>query len=77
MTGELQLARSRSTATLLANGQVLVTGGGSDPRKAELYDPATETWRLTRSLAARRNDHTATLLRDGRVLLVGGTDGGR
>ena len=76
MTGELQLARSRSTATLLANGQVLVTGGGSDPRKAELYDPATETWRLTGSLIARRNDHTATLLRDGRVLIVGGTDGG-
>lgn len=75
-TGELQLARSRSTATLLSNGQVLVTGGGSDSRKAELYDPVTERWRLTGSLISARNDHTATLLPDGRVLIVGGMYGG-
>jgi len=75
-TGDLQLGRSQPTATLLLNGRVLVTGGGSDSRKAELYDPVTGEWRLTGSPIAARDSHTATLLPDGRALIVGGTDGG-
>jgi hypothetical protein len=61
---------------LLADGRVLATGGlGRDT--AEIWDPATNTWRL---LAARlthvRQHHGATLLADGRVLITGGQHGG-
>lgn len=45
-TGSMNTARSQHTATLLANGKVLVTGGfssafGNSLANAELYDPST------------------------------------
>jgi N-acetylneuraminic acid mutarotase len=55
------------TATLLANGKVLVVGGG-----AELYDPSTDRWSTAGPVPVARIDHTATLLADGRVLVAGG-----
>lgn len=58
------------TATLLADGRVLVTVGCSTA--AELYDPATGTFTPTGSLAEVRGGSTATLLADGRVLIAGG-----
>ncbi|MDP9404979.1 MAG: kelch motif-containing protein [Actinomycetota bacterium] len=65
------------TATLLANGKVLVVGG-IDPNfnivsSATLYDPATGTWSPTGTLGQARRDHTATLLGDGKVLVAGGS----
>jgi hypothetical protein len=64
------------TATLLADGRVLVVGGftgGNETRaSAELYDPGTRTWTATASLGLARADHTATLLPDGSVLVAGG-----
>jgi N-acetylneuraminic acid mutarotase len=75
-TSSLNVPSSGPTATLLANGKVLVTGGFSEKFGlhdfAELYDPATRTWTLTGMLNAFRSDHTATLLPDGKVLVVGG-----
>jgi len=65
-------ARSRHTATLLPNGQVLVTGGNDDPGSAEVYDPATQTWTRTNNLSPSRARHTATLLPSGNVLVSGG-----
>jgi hypothetical protein len=57
--------RADHTATLLANGKVLVAGGrnsaGSLPT-AELYDPSAGTWTATGPLATARADHTATRL---------------
>jgi hypothetical protein len=70
----MNVARVGATATTLANGQVLVAGGGSET--AELYDAATNTWALTDSMRESRRSHTATLLVSGRVLVAGGCDGG-
>ena len=66
------------TATLLADGRVLVTGGDDfnatqNLASAILFDPASLTWSNAASMAFTRVFHTATLLQDGRVLVVGGT----
>ena len=79
-TGSLVTPRDSHTATLLADGKVLVAGGflGTYLASAELYDPASGTWTATGSLANARQSHTATLLPDGKVLVAGGinlTDG--
>lgn len=82
-TGKLNTARYQHTATLLADGRVLVAGGldkreGYDADRfyttatAELYDPKSGTWAVTGSLRDARFQHTATLLPDGRVLVAGG-----
>jgi Galactose oxidase, central domain len=81
LTGNLNRRRFLHTATLLPDGKVLVAagadidGGGYFPiASAELYDPATGTWTLTRPLNNRRFSHTATLLPNGKVLVVGGSN---
>jgi hypothetical protein len=64
------------TATLLADGRVLVAGGYDSHyaplASADLYDPKTGTFSPTGSMAGARGLHTATLLSDGRVLIAGG-----
>ena len=76
-TGPMNARRYDHTATLLPNGEILVTGGydlnaNMELDSAELYDPATATWRSAASMHHARHGHTATLLPDGRVLVVGG-----
>jgi large repetitive protein len=81
-TGNMGTARENHTATLLANGKVLVAGGtgnvlmtgGSrgDLASAELYDPATGTWTATGNMTRPRGGAVATLLPNGKVLVVGG-----
>src|SRR5262245_55952293 len=72
VTGNMKTARLNHTATLLANGKVLVSVG-IDVRpliSAELYDPATGTWSSTGNLNIARRYHTATLLPNGKVLVA-------
>ncbi|WP_434044822.1 MULTISPECIES: Kelch repeat-containing protein [Sorangium] len=75
--GRMNVAGRRGhTATLLLpSGKVLVAGGyGGFPElaRAELYDPADDTWSLVAPMRAGRIYHTATRLKDGHVLVVGG-----
>jgi hypothetical protein len=69
-TGAPVMAFASAAATVLADGRVLVTGGGG--AMAELY--AAKTGRFTRAPAmhASRSGHTATTLHDGRVVAIGG-----
>lgn len=67
------------TATRLADGRVLVTGGartwrGQAQRSALLFSSSNPRFAaLSNLLQAARTGHTATLLPDGRVLIVGGS----
>ena len=64
------------TATAIAGGRVLITGGtdaeGAARSDAYLFDPEVEALVPTRSLGRPRAAHTASELCDGTVLLVGG-----
>jgi hypothetical protein len=74
-TGSMSKAREDHTATLLADGRVLVAGGlicCAPFADAELYDPTTGTWSATGSMTTARRFHTASLLADGKVLVAGG-----
>lgn len=63
-----------TTATLLSNGQILVTGApiGGSYNGAEIYDPNTGQSTPTGTLATSRLNPTATLLPKGQVLVAGG-----
>jgi N-acetylneuraminic acid mutarotase len=85
-TGALLTARYAHTATVLANGMVLVAGGfggatstlqsgGAPLASAELYNPTTGAWTATGSMTTARMNHTATLLPSGEVLVAGGYTG--
>ncbi|HMF96645.1 MAG TPA: LamG-like jellyroll fold domain-containing protein [Vicinamibacterales bacterium] len=74
--------RAFHNTTLLPDGSVLVTGGGTTLDghdtthavfEAELWNPATETWSTLAPASVPRLYHsTALLLPDGRVLSAGG-----
>ena len=72
----MAVGRRSHSATRLANGKVLVTGGESSETTAEIYDPATATWSSAGNMPNRHGNHEATLLSDGRVFVTGGTGAG-
>jgi galactose oxidase len=81
-TGSMNFARIWANTVLLADGTVLVVGGGTsgsygDPVfTAEIYNPASGTWTEMAAQTAPRMYHsTAVLLPDGRVLSAGESHG--
>jgi len=69
--------RGGHTMTQLADGRGLIVGGydaeGKFQSSAEIFDPETNTFTATGSMAIGRVGHSASLLPDGRVLIIGGS----
>jgi hypothetical protein len=81
-TGSMATERISHTASVLASGTVLVTGGyngASYLASAELFAPGGNggagTFAATGSMSVARRDHTATVLASGLVLVAGGSSG--
>ncbi len=75
--GDLATPHVGHTATVLADGRVLVVGGertsaGPVTDATEVYDPTSRTWASVAPLPSAVYGHTATRLGDGRVLVTGG-----
>jgi hypothetical protein len=80
-TGDMNTSRGAHTATLLADGRVLITGGGTGQigggyshygtavRSSEIYDPATGTFSPTGDMLYPRYLQSATALPNGKVLV--------
>ncbi len=79
-TGNLDQLRDDASATVLADGQVLVSGGSTVHNQltgvaysTEIWNPATGTWTTGASATKPRLYHSnALLLPDGSVLTAGG-----
>jgi WD40 repeat protein len=80
LAGTLLTSRGGHTATLLADGKVLVAGGADatahEFASAELFDPNSGSFTATGSMSVARSGHAATLLPNGKVLITGGDDSG-
>jgi galactose oxidase len=81
-TAPMTFARRWANTVLLADGTVLVVGGGASANYTgpvftpELYDPVAATWTQMAAQTAPRMYHsTAVLLPDGRVLSAGESHG--
>jgi hypothetical protein len=77
LPNRMSTVRGDARATLLPDGDVLITGGADHDSPggiaaAEIFRAATQTFQATSPMHFPRVAHTATLLQDGRVLIVGG-----
>lgn len=76
--GDLATARAYHTASLLADGRVLITGGLEDnfeiysTQTAEIYDPTTQSFSPAGDMPHAVASHTASVLLDGTVMTTGG-----
>lgn len=82
VSNPMKIGRRHATATLLPDGNVLMTGGSSAPGFnvqsgaalwAEMWDPSTEQWSPLAAAQKYNGYHcNALLLPDGRVITTGG-----
>ena len=75
-TAPMGFDRLGQSATLLADGRVLVAGGQDGAttfRSTEIYNPTEDRWISAAPMGSGRWGHAAALLPDGDVFVVGGT----
>src|SRR5437762_2460957 len=73
-TGRMTSLRYNHTSTLMPNGKVLVIGGGggaNSPGTAEIFEPATNSWRATAPPINPPSGHSAILLANGKIFVTG------
>jgi len=83
-TGAMSVARDNHAASLLTNGQVLLSSGYSSCTSSacvsdstvELFDLSSGAYTAAPALATGRSGQTSTLMTDGSVLIAGGINGG-
>jgi hypothetical protein len=78
----MSTSREFATATLLANGKVLLAGGLDGPgdpssvtQTTDIFDPATNTFTAGPNLSSAREHAAAVALSNGTVLIAGGDSG--
>ncbi|CAF1351345.1 unnamed protein product [Adineta steineri] len=73
----MNVVRYAHTASILANGKVLVAAGYNSAviNSAELYDQSAGNWTITGNMNVARKYHTAAVLANGNVLVTGGYNG--
>ncbi|MCH7772419.1 MAG: hypothetical protein IIA49_15625 [Bacteroidetes bacterium] len=75
-TDSLKNGRAYHSATLLNNGNLLISGGETDAgvelNDCEIFEPSLEKWTDADSLITARYKHSAILLSNGNVLVSGG-----
>jgi hypothetical protein len=81
-TGSMAVPRTYHSATLLADGRVMISGGVSAftncvpaQSSVEVYDPATGKFSGLGNMLAARTDQGTALLPSGKVLIAGGSNG--
>jgi len=72
--------RDGNTATLLANGDILLAGGNPGAPSSQIYNPGVDDpggkWTTSGSVIKQRNNTSINLLPNGKVLVPGSADNG-
>ncbi|WP_426574008.1 carboxypeptidase regulatory-like domain-containing protein [Aquihabitans sp. McL0605] len=84
-TSPMAFPRRRMNLVIMADGELLAVGGTAESDNeaaaalpAEIWNPATKTWRTVAAMSEARMYHSsAVLLPDGRILSAGGEASGR
>ncbi len=75
VSNSLATPRNLPTATLRADGNVVVAGGGSGSASVDLFNSTNLSFSSATPQLTGRNGQTATLLPNGLILIAGGSNG--